>query len=72
MCLTHCISSQGSVVRLQWDPDHHPSGQKLTRKAIQLGLKGSIQLGNQEGILKIRDITDVMITFFLLLIQDYI
>jgi hypothetical protein len=27
-------------VRLQWDPDHDPFGQKLNRRAIQLGLKG--------------------------------
>lgn len=26
-------------VRLQWDPDHNPYGNKLTRRAIQLGLK---------------------------------
>jgi len=31
-----------SSVRLQWDPDHHPSGAKLDRRAIQLGLRGSI------------------------------
>ena len=29
-------------VRLQWDPDHDPFGQKQERKAIQLGLKGVI------------------------------
>jgi hypothetical protein len=29
-----------SSVRLQWDPDHHPSGAKLNRRAIQLGLRG--------------------------------
>ncbi len=28
-----------SSVRLQWDPDHHPSGAKLERRAIQLGLR---------------------------------
>ncbi|WP_196992466.1 DUF4291 family protein [Panacibacter microcysteis] len=27
-------------VRLQWDPDHNPYGEKLARRAIQLGLKG--------------------------------
>lgn len=31
-----------SEVRLQWDPDHDPAGEKLTRKAIQLGLKGTL------------------------------
>lgn len=29
-----------SEVRLQWDPDHAPSGNKLERRAIQLGLRG--------------------------------
>ena len=32
----------GSAVRLQWDPDHHPSGAKLERRAIQLGLRGEV------------------------------
>jgi catechol 2,3-dioxygenase-like lactoylglutathione lyase family enzyme len=31
-----------SDVRLQWDPDHDPSGGKLDRRAIQLGLRGSV------------------------------
>ena len=31
-----------SEVRLQWDPDHSPSGAKLARRAIQLGLRGRI------------------------------
>jgi hypothetical protein len=30
----------GSEVRLQWDPDHHPTGAPLERRAIQLGLRG--------------------------------
>lgn len=29
-----------SEIRLQWDPDHGPHGDKLTRRAIQLGLRG--------------------------------
>jgi len=32
----------GSSVRLQWDPDHHPSGAPLDRRAIQLGLRGEM------------------------------
>jgi hypothetical protein len=28
-----------SAVRLQWDPDHSPTGAKLERRAIQLGLR---------------------------------
>jgi hypothetical protein len=31
-----------SSVRLQWDPDHHPTGAKLERRAIQLGLRGDV------------------------------
>ncbi|WP_437654568.1 DUF4291 domain-containing protein [Sorangium sp. So ce1182] len=32
---------QRSDVRLQWDPDHDPSGAPLARRAIQLGLRGA-------------------------------
>lgn len=31
-----------SSVRLQWDPDHSPSGAALERRAIQLGLRGQV------------------------------
>lgn len=31
-----------SDVRLQWDPDHDPHGNKVQRRAIQLGLRGSV------------------------------
>lgn len=31
-----------SSVRLQWDPDHDPSGNPVERRAIQLGLRGDI------------------------------
>lgn len=31
-----------SEVRQQWDPDHAPSGAKLPRRAIQLGLRGDL------------------------------
>jgi len=46
-------------VRLQWDPDHNLYGQKLTRRAVQLGLKGATleQFGQQE-ITLIEDLTD--------------
>jgi hypothetical protein len=29
-----------SEVRLQWDPDHAPDGARLSRRAVQLGLRG--------------------------------
>lgn len=33
--------TRSSDVRLQWDPDHDPSGKPLERRAIQLGLAGA-------------------------------
>jgi len=47
------------AVRLQWDPDHNPYGDKLHRRAIQLGLKGEVleRFGKQQVRL-IEDITD--------------
>ncbi len=50
-------------VRLQWDPDHDPFGKKQERKAIQLGLKGSIlKKFCTEWIIKIDDVTDFVKT----------
>ena len=47
-----------SEVRLQWDPDHDPSGKPVERRAVQLGLRGSIlrRYGQQE-LISIEDIT---------------
>jgi hypothetical protein len=49
----------GSDVRLQWDPDHHPSGAKLDRRAIQLGLRGDTlaAFGTRE-LVEVIDLTD--------------
>lgn len=48
-----------SDVRLQWDPDHDPYGNKLTRKAIQIGLRGkTLEHFVQHQINCIEDITD--------------
>ena len=48
-----------SSVRLQWDPDHHPSGAKLERRAIQLGLRDSaLQSFVSEWIVSIEDISE--------------
>jgi len=33
---------EASSVRLQWDPDHGPHGEKQERRAIQLGLRGEM------------------------------
>ncbi len=46
-------------VRLQWDPDHDPFGNKVERRAIQLGLKGKVlEKFGRHQIKKIEDITD--------------
>jgi len=53
---------QNSNVRLQWDPDHDPFGNKLERKAIQLGLKGkALEEFGKKQIVKIEDITDFVL-----------
>lgn len=48
-----------SAVRLQWDPDHDPSGRPLERRAIQLGLRGEILARYaREWVIEIEDISD--------------
>jgi hypothetical protein len=48
-----------SQVRLQWDPDHDLLGNKIKRRAIQLGLKGDIlKKYSNEWIISIEDITE--------------
>ena len=46
-------------VRLQWDPDHDPAGNPLSRRAIQLGLKDKVleDFGKKQ-LLSVQDITD--------------
>jgi len=49
---------QSSNVRLQWDPDHAPDGDKLERRAIQLGLRGDVlERYSREWIIEIQDVT---------------
>ena len=48
-----------SDVRLQWDPDHSPVGDKVARRAIQLGLRGSfLSQYAREWIIGIEDISE--------------
>lgn len=48
-----------SKVRLQWDPDHNAHGNKLLRRAIQIGIKGkTLEIFNSEYIKSITDITN--------------
>jgi hypothetical protein len=47
-----------SAVRLQWDPDHDPSGAKVERRAIQLGLRGEMLARYaREWIVRIEDVS---------------
>jgi hypothetical protein len=46
-------------VRLQWDPDHSPYGGKLTRRALQLGLKGdTLEKFGKQQVIRIEDVTE--------------
>jgi hypothetical protein len=48
-----------SDVRLQWDPDHVPSGDPVERRAIQLGLRGDVLARySKDWLLGIEDISD--------------
>lgn len=48
-----------SDVRLQWDPDHNPSGEKEERRAVQLGLRGEVLQGFKgEAIISIENISE--------------
>ena len=49
---------KSSNVRLQWDPDHDPYGDKLNRRAIQIGLRNEyIRTFSKDDILLIEDIS---------------
>jgi hypothetical protein len=48
-----------SDVRLQWDPDHLPSGDKAERRAIQLGLRGAmLEAYGKREIIEIVDMSE--------------
>ncbi len=48
-----------SDVRLQWDPDHDPSGAPVERRAIQLGLRGeTLAKYAKEWLLGIEDVSE--------------
>ena len=48
-----------SSIRLQWDPDHDPAGNRLERRAIQLGLRGDALVKYaRDWIVEIEDISD--------------
>lgn len=52
-----------SSVRVQWDPDHHPAGASLERRAIQLGLRGDVldNFGRRE-LVEVIDLSEFVAT----------
>jgi hypothetical protein len=53
---SHAIAR--SDVRLQWDPDHDPHGRPVTRRAVQLGLRGAVLAQYaRPWILEIQDVS---------------
>jgi hypothetical protein len=53
------VAVAGSSVRLQWDPDHHPSGAKLDRRAIQLGLRGeALEAFGRRELVEVLDLSE--------------
>ena len=60
-----------SSARLQCDPDHHPSGAKLDRRAIQIGLRNDlIKSFAQDDILLIEDISEFVQVQHQLVLND--
>jgi hypothetical protein len=54
---------RSSEVRLQWDPDHEPGGQRCARRAVQLGLRGqTLRLYASEWVVHIDDISELVRT----------
>lgn len=52
-----------SDVRLQWDPDHAPNGAPLARRAIQLGIRGSVlEEYGRNAIVEILDVSNFVQT----------
>jgi hypothetical protein len=52
-------SVAGSDVRLQWDPDHGPSGNPVERRAVQVGLRGKVLARYaKDWLLGVQDISD--------------
>jgi len=51
-------AGERTKVRLQWDPDHDPTGAPQTRRAIQLGLRGpTLRRYATDWLLEVQDIS---------------
>lgn len=52
-------AGEKSDVRLQWDPDHMPNGEKCERRAIQLGLRGTtLEAYGKRELVDVIDMSD--------------
>lgn len=61
-----------SDVRLQWDPDHDPAGTSVSRRAVQLGLRGeTLRRFAEQELLSIEDITDFVAEQRTHLVDDF-
>lgn len=61
-----------SEVRLQWDPDHDPSGRSVERRAVQLGLRGEmLRRYGQEELISIEEVTPFVVEQRLHLAGDF-
>lgn len=51
-----------SEVRLQWDPDHDPTGAPVERRALQLGLRGSVleEYATSDALLEVIDVSELV------------
>jgi hypothetical protein len=53
------LAVRRSSVRLQWDPDHHPSGAKLERRAVQLGLRAeALEAFGRQELVEVLDVSE--------------
>ncbi len=56
------VAVAASDVRLQWDPDHDPSGAPVPRRAVQLGLRGeTLREYGHAALLAVEDITQFVL-----------
>lgn len=62
-----------SSVRLQWDPDHDPFGNKLDRRAIQIGLRNNfIHSFAKDDIFMIEDISGFVQEQYQFVLNDHL
>ncbi|WP_426476528.1 DUF4291 domain-containing protein [Chryseobacterium sp. CBSDS_008] len=60
-----------SSVRLQWDPDHNPFGNKLERRAIQIGLRNEFTHSfAKKDIILIENISDFVTEQYQFVLND--